>query len=102
MAALTVREAIPTVLAAAGAAFIGHDLADHGVGVPTIVSVVLALLSTGLMLGIRFQQAANNVQLFTCPERCGVEIRTTNQPDERVARLRELAADHSQHPAARS
>ncbi|MFD3842452.1 hypothetical protein ACFWWC_40320 [Streptomyces sp. NPDC058642] len=51
---------------------------------------------------MRFQQAVNNVQLFTCPERCGVEIRATNQPADRVARLRELVTDHSQHPAARS
>ncbi|MFI9176131.1 hypothetical protein [Streptomyces lincolnensis] len=100
--ALTVREAVPAVLAAATACYIGYDLADHGVATPVIVSVVLALLSTGVSLGIRVQQAANNVQLFTCPEQCGVEIRATNQPDERIARLRELAADHSQHPAARS
>ncbi|MFD4528406.1 hypothetical protein ACFWP7_31710 [Streptomyces sp. NPDC058470] len=100
--ALTVREAIPTGLAGATACYIGYDLADHGVGVAVIVSTVLAILSTGLSVGLRFQQAANDVQLFTCPEGCGVEIRTTNQPSDSVARLRELATDHSQHPAARS
>ncbi|MFJ4200139.1 hypothetical protein ACIP2Y_10980 [Streptomyces sviceus] len=97
MTRLTVREAVPIVAAAGVAAYIGYDLADHNVGVSVIVSVVLALLSTGMSLGIQFQKAAAT-QLFTCPEPgCSVQIRATNQPDDRLARLRELATDHTHH-----
>ncbi|MEV7980841.1 hypothetical protein ACFY6U_50545 [Streptomyces sp. NPDC013157] len=92
-------EAATVVVAAVWAAFIARDLADHGVDTLVIISVVLAVISAGMGLGTRFEQATHS-ELFVCPEPgCGVEIRATNQPDERVARLKELATDHSQHPA---
>lgn len=98
----TAAEAATGALAVLWAAFIGVDLADHDVSAFVIVSVILALLSTGLTLGTRFRQAMRT-QLFTCPEPgCSVEIRATNQPDECIARLRELATDHAGHPATRS
>lgn len=98
----TAREVIPFTVAAVCAGLIANDLADHNVGVGVIVSVVLSLLSMGVTLATRFQQATHTV-LFTCPESgCPVEIRATNQPDQSIPRLRELATDHSQHIPARS
>ncbi|MGA5363952.1 hypothetical protein [Streptomyces purpurascens] len=98
----TTVEAATGLVAALWAVYIGHDLSEHDVSALVTISVVLVLLHTGLTLGSRFQQATHT-QLFTCPEPgCSVEIRSTNHPSERVARLRDLATDHTNHPSARS
>ena len=73
-------------------------LADHGVGVLTILAVALSMLSTGLMLTAQFAKAATT-EVYRCSAQgCTVEIRATrNHSPERLAVLREMATDHARH-----
>lgn len=102
MARPTVLETLPAAVGAVFAVCIGVTLAGHHVGIAVIVSVVLSLLSTGLLVGTQLQQAAHT-RTFTCPEAgCPVQIRVTDRRLTDVARLRELAADHTRHGAPRA
>lgn len=77
------------------------NLADHSVGVLVIVSVVLSMLSSGMWLTGRLAKA-ETIEVYRCPKQgCTVEIRASrDHSPERLARLRDLAADHGRHEAA--
>jgi hypothetical protein len=75
-------------------------LADHNVGVLTILAVVLSMLSAGLTLTGALVKAATTEAYRCSAQGCTVEIRATrNHSPERLAVLREMATDHARHGA---
>jgi hypothetical protein len=73
-------------------------LADHGVGVLTILAAALSMLATGLMLTAQVAKAATT-EVYRCSAQgCSVEIRATrNHSPDRLAVLRDMATDHGRH-----
>lgn len=77
------------------------SLADHGVGVLTMLAVIGSMLSTGMTLTGKFMQAVTTEVYGCAVEGCKVEIRATrNHSAERLAVLKDLAADHHRHGSA--
>lgn len=76
---------------------LAFELADHGVPVVAIVSVVMTTLASGIFFAAKVGDAAT-VQLFQCTvPGCSLMIRAQHVGAEEAQRLRSLAADHSQH-----
>jgi hypothetical protein len=77
------------------------NLASHDVGVITLVTVALAMLSSGGYLLAAIAQGIAT-EVYRCSAQgCTVEIRATrNHAPERLAVLREMATDHSRHGTA--
>jgi len=94
-------DVIGGIATAAVAGATAATLADHDVGVLTILAVALSMLSTGLMITAQFAKAATT-EVYRCSAQgCAVEIRATrNHAPERLAVLRDVATDHSRHGSA--
>jgi hypothetical protein len=74
------------------------NLASHDVGALALVTVTLAMLSSGGYL-LAAVAKGMTTEVYRCTaEGCSVEIRATrNHSPERLTALREMATDHSRH-----
>lgn len=77
------------------------NLASHDVGALTLVTVTLAMLSSGGYLLAAIVKGMTT-EVYRCSAQgCAVEIRATrNHTAERLAVLREMATDHGRHGSA--
>lgn len=92
-----VVEIVALTLTAVVAGSVTANLVDHHVGIGVIVTVVAAILASGLFFTTRLGEESR-AQVFTCrTEGCGLRISAWNQPADELAWMRELAADHSRH-----
>ena len=83
------------------AAGLAAQLADHGVGVYAIVSVVAFTLTSGFYFAARISQALRTT-FYACPVKgCAVSIRAQNATNAELDRHRAYATDHTKHGAAR-
>lgn len=76
---------------------LAFELADHGVPVAAIVSVVMTTLASGIFFAAKVGDAAK-IQLFQCTiPGCPTMIRAQHVSADEAQRLRSLAADHARH-----
>ena len=77
------------------------EIADHGVSVLILCTVIGAMLSAGTTLTDSFMKA-RTTELYRCAiEGCSVEIRATrNHTPQRLAVLKDMPTDHPRHGSA--
>lgn len=77
------------------------NLASHDVGVLTLVTVALSMLSSAGWLLLAIAKGATT-EVYRCSaEGCSVEVRASrNHSPERLSVLRHMATDHSRHGSA--
>ncbi|MFI0822215.1 hypothetical protein ACH4TX_41735 [Streptomyces sp. NPDC021098] len=93
----TLAEAATVITSGAVASGIGHQLADHHVPTPALVTAVMAILASGLYLAHQISQGLRTTY-YTCPAKgCDVSIRARDTSQAELNRLRTLATDHSKH-----